>query len=285
MARHVEDYMYRDMQNVRHYHYPSYEDAKAQSVPSYNKRKHDGVPKEGGGISWWGVKGGYGQVIRNVEEGWKEGLEIMEHHLKEMEIPRTKSARRRKVRSSQGNELDIHRVFSGNLDKAWSNIVKVETYSHNKRGKRVCVILDVTTKGVMSAEEAFWRGASAVMLVKSLMKKGYSVELNIVRIAKNKVKGPEVIAVSVCAKSFQQRMNLELVAALTSVGFYRGPLFQTITKGEEVSPSGLGDVIRYADDIPLPYFEDRSSMSIRISNIFSKHEALSFARRVKDMVY
>ena len=56
---------------------------------------------------------------------------------------RIKKARRKVSKESQGDELDIHAVYAGNLDRAWRRTRKVASPLGNSKSKRVRIVLDI----------------------------------------------------------------------------------------------------------------------------------------------
>ena len=74
-------------------------------------------------------------------------------------------------------------------------------------------------------------------------------------------------------------MNLELLAAITSVGFYRGPYFQTICKVDGLVSGELSHIRPNFPD--LPYFKHKANMLITIRGINCKEDAKNFISNLK----
>jgi hypothetical protein len=160
-------------------------------------------------------------VYKLVEEGWPDGVEEILKLQAEMEIPEPVSRRRKIKRGWDGNDFDIHAVYSGNINKCW-----VKRTRQNKRGPQcVSVCVDIGANAGVSASRLFWRGASALVIVDELLKAGYKVEV----IAFERCGGvfksgsaPSRLTVEVVVKDFDAPLELNsLVASCALAGFYR----------------------------------------------------------------
>lgn len=123
---------------------------------------------------WWGVKGGRGAVMEIIKSGvWEDGLKKISAAFDAFSVPTPQSIRRSLARGEFGDELDIHRVYAGQLDTAWSRRVrKVRAKIAQKT-----LFFPLIHSGGTTAEEIFWRGAAMVKLADALTAAGYSVEI------------------------------------------------------------------------------------------------------------
>lgn len=121
---------------------------------------------------WYGVTPG--QIVGTLRDGWTEGAarlsELSEHVLS---ASSAESIRRQIVRGSEGDDLDIHRVYCGGLDTAWTK---------RKRASRTAppTITLVSILGCafsIEADRLFWRGAAMAKLSDILQEAGYNVEI------------------------------------------------------------------------------------------------------------
>lgn len=126
-------------------------------------------------LSWYGVEGGADKVLDLIKNGWPEGVQRMNEAFSQLTTSlEAVSLRRVLTRGDHGDEFDIHRANSGNLDKSWSR---------RKRGKRpasrsVSIFLNGSVAYNVHANTLFWRGAAILCLTDILSTAGYSVEVS-----------------------------------------------------------------------------------------------------------
>jgi len=127
-----------------------------------------------GGRSWFGVDGGRNEVVRIIDAGyWPEGMEKFERAFDKIEAPRAKSIRRRLARGPFGDSLDIHAVYRGDLERAWTRHVR--RAAHGTAYKTI--YFPLIHMGKTDADSIFWRAAAMVKLADAFTEAGYSVEI------------------------------------------------------------------------------------------------------------
>lgn len=121
--------------------------------------------------SWTGCDSAE-QFAERVRQGWVDGADrLMKLPIKEVAPV---SIKRRRHQGEQGDDLDIHKVYRGELDTAWT---------YHKRdvkrgvGRQVTVVCNLAANCGTSADKLFWRGASALRLAETLESAGYSVRI------------------------------------------------------------------------------------------------------------
>jgi hypothetical protein len=112
------------------------------------------------------------KLARRINEGWEEGAERI-RQLQATEMTQPKSVKRHMVRADQGDSLDIHAVYRGDLNTAWRR---------TKRDRRpspavVRVVAVVAGSCMQSPNQFFYRGAAVAKLTDLLTQAGYSVEV------------------------------------------------------------------------------------------------------------
>lgn len=126
--------------------------------------------------SWYGCDADTGEdVAVLVSTGWPRGQKLVADL-----IEKTSAAtalpidrRRRLVRTDSGDSVDIHAVWRGQLDKAWSKAVR-----RNTRGpQRVDLVANMLCSGGDEATVLAWRGAAAVAIADRLTAAGYAVRI------------------------------------------------------------------------------------------------------------
>lgn len=123
-------------------------------------------------IKWYGVES-YDKVVRCVKYGWPEGAERMSV-LSDGISGMATNFKRKRVRGEFGDELDIHQVMSGRIDKAWSRRERKKRVSQ----KNINFIVDIAAPWDVTADALFWRGAAMLKLADILERAGYSVGIH-----------------------------------------------------------------------------------------------------------
>lgn len=120
---------------------------------------------------WFG--GPQMEMVAKVAEGWPEGADRVLSNMEDLQMPTPISAKRRLVREEFGDELDIHAVYRGDFQHAWT--------SRKRRPVRGSQLVRLVTQSDINAnvtaEHLFWRGAGFVKLADVLAAAGYSVEI------------------------------------------------------------------------------------------------------------
>lgn len=120
---------------------------------------------------WFGIAGGAAAVMRAVEHGWTAGADRLAV-LSDAIAPPIGGTRRRLVRAEQGDELDVHAIYRGNLERGWSA-------RRRERANRPSVTLAslVGESCSASADRIFWRGAAVARLADRLTEAGWQVAI------------------------------------------------------------------------------------------------------------
>ena len=125
--------------------------------------------------SWLGIEGGAVAALKALVDGHPVGERaVREFHDKiRADLPRAEGHHRTKQHGAFGDELDIHAVNRGAVDRAWSASVRKV-----RKGSGVLrLVIDIGANGSTSADELRWRGIAGLSLSEVMGKAGYSVEL------------------------------------------------------------------------------------------------------------
>lgn len=135
----------------------------------------------GVGANWFGVTNpdrqrasALAEAQRIMRDGWQEGVEQIEKAMQGLETPaRATSIRRRAIWSNQGDALDIHRVYSGQLDTAWRRTQRQQSVKSAVR-----TIAFQTTRSAADSP-SLWinTGAAVYKLTDLIQQAGYSVRI------------------------------------------------------------------------------------------------------------
>lgn len=126
--------------------------------------------------NWYGLDKDHNfEQVRDLTlAGWPEGLMRMDKALGSLEIDVPPiSIRRRRLRSDFGDELDIHRVYSGDVAHAFTTMKRPP----GSKRKPLSIVVDSIASGGRDADSMFWQGAAAIKLGELLSNAGYTVEL------------------------------------------------------------------------------------------------------------
>lgn len=165
---------------------------------------------------WYGAATGEEAADRAIQ-GWPEGAERVRQLLADVEVPEPVNIRRKLRRGDQGDELDIHAVYRGALDRAWTRRQR----THHRSRMTVRLALQLGGSKMMSQEEMFWRGAAVAKLTEALEDAGYGVELMCAESTQQGWRGDELHQLF-CLKDAGTPLNLEQVAGVVcNAGFFR----------------------------------------------------------------
>lgn len=194
-----------------------------------------------GGASWLGV-GSTAEVAEILDHGWKVGLERVRKALAKLSLPVLPSIRRHKVRADFGDEIDMQRVYSGNLAQAWGATKR--RIDPRKKATPTCVGIVVRLGGNCgtSAEQLFWQGAAAVALVDMLKKSGRACKLTaFYHGSDSSADGTTECMVDFKVVEPGQQPDLEkLASTLCLAGFFRTEIFKAICNMPIEPSCGLG---------------------------------------------
>ena len=162
--------------------------------------------------------------------GWRSGGDRIQEVIDRLDVPRLPSIRRVRRRGDDGDSIEMERVYSGRLDTAWTR-----TVLNGPTAPRVLIVVDAIENGNMDAEKMFWRGAAATSLCASLVRAGYSVEMQSAFHSS--------IKLAVVVKPYNAPFTLtDAAATMACPGFFRGlgHMFQAKVEGE-----GIGMAVSY----------------------------------------
>jgi hypothetical protein len=91
----------------------------------------------------------------------------------QLSAPTPVSRRRKPIRAAEGDELDMGRVWQGDLEHAWRNTKREQSVGPS----RVLVAVQINAHAGVSAERLAWRGATALAYTNALLDAGFAVEL------------------------------------------------------------------------------------------------------------
>ena len=124
------------------------------------------------GFKWLGTDY-HTDVYKLLKNGWPKGVERVNELSGSITVPAPKNIKRRLTRGDYGDDLDMQRVYNGDLENAWSR-------RERKQGigpKLITLVINIGASCFTKSDELFWRGASALKLSELLTEAGYQVEI------------------------------------------------------------------------------------------------------------
>lgn len=196
------------------------------------------------GVHWFGVYGGREGVNNALKNGWPEGLARAKKTFGDFALPHIPTVRRRRTRGDFGDNLDIHRVNSGNLDRAWDRMSREN--GAMVAGSHLTVVVELTTAWFEDVDSVFWRGAATALAVDALQESGRNVQ--IIAVAALTELGHskyDALEVAVEVKPFDQPMNTDAVIAATGLaGTFRTLFFHAVACSTDAPLSDSIGVVR-----------------------------------------
>jgi hypothetical protein len=191
-------------------------DGNKSSAEEHWKRKSD--------RDWLGVSS-VSELRSVLKNGYPAGVAKLEQ-ITVGELPAPQDIRRRRVRSDQGDELDMQAVYRGDIGRAWT---RTRRQSRNSV-RSVSIVIDLCGNASVTSDQLFWRGAAGLRLANELTNAGYSVAVygaaGAVRIDST---GNQRLAQFVEIKAEDAPMDMDRLASLTCLaGFFRTSLFTGI---------------------------------------------------------
>jgi hypothetical protein len=145
------------------------------------------------------------------DKGWAKGAERCESLAAELHPPMARGVRRRATWQDQGCEVDITRVWSGQLDQAWRGRSRAVTQAP----RILAVDVEIGGNKDTNEEQLFYSGAAAVVLTDVLERAGYRVELRAVMAhGANAGYGENLALTRILIKEAHQPADLALIAAV-----------------------------------------------------------------------
>lgn len=218
------------------------------NVPTNGEQARRFWNREDKGVSWLGVKD-VPTLRKTLSEGWPEGVAKLEKiALRELASPA--SVRRRRLRSDQGDEVDMQAVWRGDLSRAWTR-----TRRQSRTGVRsITLVIDLGAPWNVEADQLFWRGASALRLASELLAAGYNVAIyGAIGCTDIDENGRVDTAQFIEIKGEDSPFDIDRLAALTALpGFFRTHLFGGICFAADQRGKTVSDSMGRAENPMIP---------------------------------
>jgi hypothetical protein len=189
--------------------------------------------------------------------------------------------RRKRHRSDYGDTLDMHRVWSGDLDRAWERPVREPRLTPTER--YASVFLDLGVLSDVDAVDTLWRGAAGLCMVDTLTRMGVSVELWAGASGRSTYEyGPDYRWSGVRVKEYAQPLNEERLAAVAHAMFHRTFSFGMYLAAPFKATSGLGRPTHTGLVKPLRDRAEAGERVFRVGECLTRLQAVCEVQKVID---
>lgn len=151
------------------------------------------------------------------------------------------TSKRRRFRGPAGDELDIHKVYQGRLDTAWSKTERIEV---GQKQHLVTLLIDLGGNCAQDVAASLWRAAIVIKLARELELAGKAVKIVTGIAARSAFVESDVrrkiLTSTIVVKDFNQPIVLPRLAAMTHFGFMRTFCFAAFHLQPHKLSSGLG---------------------------------------------
>lgn len=185
---------------------------------------------------------------RHFEKTMRHGDKIKAIEIEELEAPEVKveSRKRKRHKGPIGDTLDIHAVYRGELDRAWTY---TKRDMHDGGMKNITLLVNIGDNCGISSQALGWRGAVALKVCDIMTEAGYNVRIIANEMSRRLTRSDSGHGyVSLTVKDFDEYLDVPKLAAIfCRAGFFRTVIFSTIVymaemQGKEVG-YGLGQSI------------------------------------------
>lgn len=221
----------------------------------------------------------------HLMHGWPELRTKLESMLAnmELEVPRfpsqTEIRRRKRHRGDHGDTLDMPRVWSGDLDHAWSRPKRIMRVMPNT--KRITLCFELGAHCGITNEQAMWRAALCMLLVKSLTQAGRTFEIWCQSSTGHCFNsgGPNTLRVGWCVKRAAEPVVMDKLCSMVSVGMLRTNAFMAYNMTPYIPNYSLGSPVNSGLMHGLRERQKAGEVVLRIGHCFSKYDVLDTYKR------
>ncbi|MEW6359304.1 MAG: hypothetical protein AB1696_23415 [Planctomycetota bacterium] len=180
-------------------------------------------------LYWHGVEDAE-HIFTYAKTGWTDGVRRTREALKGLGIPRISSFRRQRRQSDFGDYVDMQRIYSGDVARAWTKTVRVQDKAHRQLAP-VTLFVAVSANCNRSADEFFWRGAVAATLADAIQSAGRPVQIVAYEHGRDTFTNGDDSLISVEVKEADMPLDMGNVAyQLALAGFFRTWLLAAIDR-------------------------------------------------------
>jgi len=169
---------------------------------------------------------------------------------------RIESVKRKLKFDRFGDELDIHKVYAGKLESAWSRRERVVV---DKKHSLITLFINIGGLALVDADDSLWRSVVVLKVFGELQKAGKSVRILVGGTSSAAFQRVgHSCSCAVVVKEYNQSLSVERLAAMSHVGFHRVFGFAAKSAQNEYKLSGgMGATIKIGDhNVPINLQEE-----------------------------
>lgn len=247
-------------------------------------------------INWFRTKRGWSpqdwnETERLLKEGWAEGREKGRKALEDLKMARLPSLRKKVFWGEQGSQIDMRKVYQGQLNRAWKQLRPVDTDSLKRRGQAVTILVNIGANCGTDADDMFWAGATASWMVEALEESGRTVRVVCYGKSVNNLTSGTCkdTAWAIVLKEYGEEVDYNnLWFTTANAGFFRRYVFElygrsplgTVAEGLGQSTSISGNEFSHEMDMS----GEGSEVVIHLGSVFSKNSAIHKIDELKRLV-
>jgi len=257
----------------------------AQNRINFNRLINNKKSVQNGiGKGWIGKSEYYKDIVSMALLGDQDSYKISLKRMSELKsgtvstkLQTIQKSKRIKTKSDMGDELDIHKVYQGNLSQAWSKTKRLEV---DVKHHLVTIFLNINGSWKIKVSDTIWRCALILKLVKEIQLAGKSVKIVVGGVVCHGMEGSDkLLSTSITVKKYNEKLTPERLAAMTNIGFYRTFGFAAKEcQNRVVDSSGGGSREITRDSMPIHLQEEVEkghTKPVFLSGITTKYEAMN----------
>ena len=166
------------------------------------------------GLSWYGFATQQAGIDA-FRHGWPEGAERLEAALRDVTTDvRILSRKRKSEWADTGDDVDMQRVWSGGIDRAFRRTRR----QHRTSPGTVTIAVSQAISSGTPSDQLFWAGAAALRLAMNLENAGHTVEIVANTVCTNLTISGKSGAVTIVAKAAGAPIDLGALAGIVCSG-------------------------------------------------------------------
>lgn len=152
-----------------------------------------------------------------------------------------KTFKRKRVYADQGDELDINRLMSGEVEH-WEKSTK------GKKNTLIRLAFNIDGTGSKTEEDFMIMASTAAVISNILSIAGFAVQLTFCHTSNGVSTQTKYNAISVCVKQAHEQIDMERICSVGCTGFFRGWIFQVYANVLDGTPYGhMGSSSNFPD--------------------------------------
>lgn len=193
--------------------------------------------------------------------------------------------KRRKAQKGFGDELDIHKINQGKLDVAWRTTERIE---FDQEHHLITLLIDIAHNANIDARDSYWLAASVLKITESLERAGKQVQIIVGGIVLDADNKRNNLTASFTVKKYNQHLNVERLAPMCCLGFFRTACFLAYATNENKCKSSLGHASTFKTCLPIDLQSEVDSGKTKVvlvERALSLNEAIrSIQQAQKDLI-